>query len=90
MLYKTSLNRFVVIHSLLVWCLVNYNKLMNNNNIKNVYLIFNLSLFHIMVSRDMQSKSKRTFGIKDTNISGPGRQRQCAYSKGYIEKSHKL
>ena len=42
MLYKTSLNRFVVIHSLLVRCLVNYNKLMNNNNIKNVYLIFNL------------------------------------------------
>ena len=40
MLYKTSLNRFVVIHSLLVRCLVNYNKLMNNNNIKNVYLIF--------------------------------------------------
>ena len=49
-----------------------------------------MSLFHIILSRDMQSKSKRTFGIKDTNKSGPGRQRQCAYSKGYIEKSHKL
>ena len=49
-----------------------------------------MSLFHIMLSRDMQSKSKRTFGIKDTNISGPGRQRQCTLTKGYIEKRHKL
>ena len=32
-LYKTFVNRCVVIHSLLVGCLVNYNKLMNNNNI---------------------------------------------------------